>query len=571
MKIATDELHDAALDELTSEGQLLETTTIGRPWGAQAVFKNAPPNLGVYFGLLRQHSEQVFLVYREERYTFEQTWLQANALASALQNRGIKKGDRVVIAMRNYPEWVFSFIGIMLAGGVAVPLNAWWQGQELGEAIEDSGAAIAIVDEARHKRLADTNQALAQIVVRAGAVQDGATAYPDFLAKNEMPRPVDVGPDDDATIFYTSGSSSYPKGVVSTHRALTNAMFNFAAYGLAQQAVESSIASAEPSSEQAGILLSVPLFHVTGCHSIFMISVLVGRKVVMLDKWEPEAALRLIEAERITSFLGVPTMTRELAAHPKRHNYDLSSLREINAGGAPRPASHVERLQKQLPNAQPGMAYGLTETNATGAINNRQGYLARPASTGRAPKPLAELAILDDTGASLPDGSIGEIAVRAASIARGYWNRPADTAEAFMPSGWFKTGDLGFLEEGYLTIVDRKKDMILRGGENVACQEVEAAMQEDERVLEACVFGMPDDRLGESVCAVVFVENPLSFVVAAHLDFLATRLAVFKLPSAVHVAGEPLPRLGSGKVDKRSVKARVESKTLSSRQYQDSV
>jgi acyl-CoA synthetase (AMP-forming)/AMP-acid ligase II len=331
-------------------------------------------------------------------------------------------------------------------------------------------------------------------------------------------------------------------------------MFNFAAFGLAQQAVEKGVTGKEPSTEQAATLLSVPLFHVTGCHSIFMISVLAGRKMVILDKWDAEEALRLIEKERITTFMGVPTMSRELTEHPSRDKYDLSSLTEINAGGAARPASHVKRLLDQFPDIRPGMAYGLTETNGTGAINNRDGYKARPASTGRAPKPLAELAVFDDEGAALPDGAIGEIAVRAISIARGYWNRPDDTAKAFTKDGWFKTGDLGFLEDGYLTIVDRKKDMILRGGENIACQEVEAAMQSDAEVLEACVFGVPDERLGEAVSAVVYVAAPRVFDTNRHQDFLASRLAGFKRPSVIHVVEDPLPRLGSGKIDKLTIK-----------------
>jgi acyl-CoA synthetase (AMP-forming)/AMP-acid ligase II len=554
LTILTDQLHDAALAQITSEGQLLEVQPIKRPWGQQLAFKNAPPSLGGFFMFMLQHADKTFLVYREERYTFGETWSHANAVAAALQKQGVEKGDRVVIAMRNYPEWIFGFIGIVLAGGVAVPLNAWWQGQEIQDAIDDAGAMLALVDGERHQRLKSVNASVKQIVMRGAPADENAMAYADFIEVGAAPTPVEIGPDDDATIFYTSGSTSYPKGAVSTHRALTNVMFNFAAFGLAQQAVEKGVTGKEPSTEQAATLLSVPLFHVTGCHSIFMISVLAGRKMVILDKWDAEEALRLIEKERITTFMGVPTMSRELTEHPSRDKYDLSSLTEINAGGAARPASHVKRLLDQFPDIRPGMAYGLTETNGTGAINNRDGYKARPASTGRAPKPLAELAVFDDEGAALPDGAIGEIAVRAISIARGYWNRPDDTAKAFTKDGWFKTGDLGFLEDGYLTIVDRKKDMILRGGENIACQEVEAAMQSDAEVLEACVFGVPDERLGEAVSAVVYVAAPRVFDTNRHQDFLASRLAGFKRPSVIHVVEDPLPRLGSGKIDKLTIK-----------------
>ncbi|MEM8918452.1 MAG: class I adenylate-forming enzyme family protein [Pseudomonadota bacterium] len=555
--VLTDELHDAALEQLTSAGQLLEVHAIDRPWGEQLAFKNTPPNLGGFFMFMLQHAEKTFLVYREERYTFGEVWARANKIAAALHDHGVRKGDRVVIAMRNYPEWIFYFIGIVLIGGVAVPLNAWWKGGEIAGAIDDAGSKLAVVDAERHQRLSSVAAKIKQVVVRGSPIVDNAIADEDFVTgAATTPPPVQVTPDDDATIFYTSGSTSYPKGAVSTHRALTNAMFNFAAFGLAQQAVEKGVTGKEPSSRQPASLLSVPLFHVTGCHSIFMISVLIGRKVVILDKWDPEQALRLIEKERVTTFMGVPTMSRELTEHPNREDYDLSSLEEITAGGAARPAEQLKRLYDTHPNIRPGMAYGLTETNGTGAINNRDGYKVRPASTGRAPKPLAELAILDDAGERLPDGETGEIAVRAVTIARGYWNRPNDTTAAFTSEGWFKTGDLGILEADYLTIVDRKKDMILRGGENIACQEVEAAMLADASVLEACVFGVPDERLGEAVSAVVYVDPQGDFATDRHLEFLASRLAAFKLPKTIQTTSEPLPRLGSGKIDKLSIKRR---------------
>ncbi|MEL7454882.1 MAG: class I adenylate-forming enzyme family protein, partial [Pseudomonadota bacterium] len=328
-----------------------------------------------------------------------------------------------------------------------MPLNAWWQGGELWGAIQDAGANLAIVDQQRHERLKAAGAQIDQVLVRSTGASQTLIPYADFIGDNASSTQVDIGPEDDATIFYTSGSTSFPKGAVSTHRALTNAMFNFAAYGMAQQQVEKSVSGEEPSTEQQATLLTVPLFHITGCHSIFMISVLIGRKIVLLDKWDPEQALALIEKERVTTFMGVPTMSRELTEHPNRAQYDLSSLKEINAGGAARPADHVQRLYDKFPSIRPGMAYGLTETNGTGAINNRDGYKARPASTGRAPKPLAELAILNDDGTALPDGTVGEIAVRAISIARGYWNRPEETAAAFTEDGWFRTGDLGFLKD----------------------------------------------------------------------------------------------------------------------------
>ncbi len=558
----TDALHDAALAQITSTGQLLELKEITRPWGEQLAFKNAPENLGTYFALMLQHADKTFLVYREERYSFGEVWERSNTLAAALQTAGIQKGDRVVIAMRNYPEWIFAFIAISMIGGVVVPLNAWWQGSELAQAIDNARPKLAIVDKERHERLKAAGASIERIIVRSQSSVDPWLRYEELVGDTPLtPQPVDLAADEDATIFYTSGSTSQPKGAVSTHRALTNTMLNYAAFGLAQQEVEKTVSGDEITPSQPASLLSVPLFHVTGCHSIFMISVLIGRKVVLLDKWDPEQALALIEKEKVTTFMGVPTMSRELTEHPNRGQYDISSLKEINAGGAARPADHLQRLSDRYPEIRPGMAYGLTETNGTGAINSRDGYQARPASTGRAAGPLAELAIFGENGKPLADGEVGEIAIRAITLSRGYWNRPSETAAAYTPEGWFLTGDLGFLEEGYLTIVDRKKDMILRGGENVSCQEVEAAMLVDPSVLEACVFGVPEERLGEAVKAVVYVDPVGAFDLDRHRAMLKGSLAAFKRPTSVSITDTPLPRLGSGKVDKLAVKAQFHSAT----------
>ncbi|MEO0437720.1 MAG: class I adenylate-forming enzyme family protein [Pseudomonadota bacterium] len=558
MNIESDEHHDAALADLTAKGQLLEVISAQRPWGQQCEFKNAPPNLGAYFALMLQHAEKTFIVYQDERYTFQEVWERSNSLAGALQAVGIERGDRVAIAMRNYPEWVFAFIGTTIAGAIAVPLNAWWQGTELQEAIIDAGASLAMVDLQRHRRLEEVGATISQVVVRSAKAGISKIRYEDFANLGEAtPRPVSLDPDDDATIFYTSGSTSYPKGAVSSHRALSNAMLNFAAYGMAQQTVDAKRRDASASDSdpiQPATLLTVPLFHVTGCHSIFMISVLIGRKIVMLDKWDPEDALAMIERERVTSFMGVPTMSRELTEHKNVSSYDLSSLAEINAGGAARPEAHLRRLEERHPAIRAGMAYGLTETNGTGAINNRQGYSLRPASTGRALKPLAELAILDEQGNPQQEGELGEVAVRAVTLAKGYWNRPKDTEKAFLSNGWFRTGDIGHLDSGYLTIVDRKKDMILRGGENIACQEVEAAMLADQQVCEACVFSIPDDRLGEAVCATIFVADRKQFDEKRLRQSLQSSLAAFKHPQTIILSNGPLPRLGSGKIDKQTIK-----------------
>jgi acyl-CoA synthetase (AMP-forming)/AMP-acid ligase II len=275
-----------------------------------------------------------------------------------------------------------------------------------------------------------------------------------------------------------------------------------------------------------------------------------------MPKWDATEALRLIEKERVTYFVGVPTMSLELMNHPDRHKYDLSSLKDITAGGAPRPVSHVERLKAEFPDSQPALGYGLTETNATGCANFWSSYAAKPASTGRAQKPLVEVAILGADDSLLPADEVGEIGIRTAANIKCYWKNPDATAATLSANGYVRTGDVGYLDEdGYLFIVDRKKDIIIRGGENISAAEVEAECYACPSVAEAAVFGAPDERLGEVPVAVVHVKNGEQLREGELRAFLDGKLARFKIPERIIISAEPLPRLGTGKIDRRALKA----------------
>jgi acyl-CoA synthetase (AMP-forming)/AMP-acid ligase II len=296
---------------------------------------------------------------------------------------------------------------------------------------------------------------------------------------------------------------------------------------------------------------------VTGEVPLMLNSFVVGRGMVIMPKWDALEAMRLIEAEKITYFVGVPTMSLELMNHPERDRFDLSSLTDITAGGAPRPVSHVKRLQQDFPNAQPALGYGLTETNAVGCSNFWSNYADKPASTGRAQAPLVDVQILGDGDRHLAANERGEIGIRSAANIKCYWNNPRATAAAFTADGFFRTGDIGYLDEdGYLFIVDRKKDIIIRGGENIACAEVEAALYACPSITEACVFGAPDERLGEVPVAVVHVAEDETMDEAQLRAFLAPRLAAFKVPQQIHFSPETLPRLGTGKIDRVALKDR---------------
>ena len=557
MKSALDTALDAVIDQLTAPGGQLAVGEAKVREATLPVFTAAPANMRDYLAFFfATNSTKEFLVYRDERLTFAEVYAQAIRVAACLQHRhGIAKGDRVAVAMRNYPEWVTSFVAILHLGAIAVPMNAWWQPDELVYGLADSGTRLVIADEERARRLAGlTGTNLKLLTVRTSrAVADelGFERLEDSLAASP-PAPwflPEIGPEDDATIMYTSGSTGSPKGAVSTHRATVSGSMNYLVMGLAL--LQLSAAAGVAPAEQQIMLLNVPLFHITGSVPVLLVSIAIGRKMVIMHKWDAGEALRLIEHERATYFVGVPTMSLELMQHPDRAKYDLSSLVDIASGGAPRPAEHVERIAEAFPGKHPVQGYGLTETNGVGAGNIRDNYRAKPASTGRASRPLVELGVADDDGKWLGANAVGEICIRSAANCRGYWNKPEATAAAFDADGWFKSGDLGLLDDdGYLFIVDRKKDIIIRGGENISCQEVESAIYNHPAVAEASVFGLPDERLGEIVGAVVYPKPGAALEADALHELLSRELASFKVPSKIWLVDEPLPKLGSAKIDK---------------------
>ena len=542
-------------------------TAAGQPFALETVtlagvdfrsYSGMPANLGQYCALMRQHGDRCFTVCRDQRYSFAEAWARSAALAAALQQRfGVAPGDRVAIASRNNPEWMMAFIAIVSIGAVAVPMNAWWTTEELDYGFADSGSRVVIADPERLSRLAPiaTRHALAVIAVGDGSDTALETVGFDDLqrdfAGSDMPD-VAVAPDDDATIMYTSGSTGHPKGAVSTHRAVLAALWSWLLQGTVNKQLAGE--TVKPAHGPAG-LLTIPLFHCTASHSAFLLSLLIGRKLVIMHKWDVQEALRLIEAERITWFNGVPTMSSELQAAALTSSRDVSSLVEIFSGGAARPPDQVGKIAGTFQRSAPGIGYGLTETNALGAVNAGVAYVARPESTGRVVPAVTEFKIIDSAGHALPAGERGELCIKSTANARGYWNKPQATREAFV-DGWFHTGDVARLDaEGFLYIVDRIKDIIIRGGENISCIEVEAAIHRHPAVREAAVFGLPDERLGESVAAVVVLREGEELGVEALQRFLGEHLAAFKVPLRVWLQTEALPRIASGKIFKRQLKA----------------
>ena len=549
MKTELDRKFDETLAVMTGPGGRL---IIGQDELGRAIVTNFPPTLPSLFKTFCALNGQVeALVAGDERLTFADLDLWSDRLAKGLVTRGIAKGDRVGIAMRNCPSWVVGYMAALKAGAVATLLNGWWEADEMRHAIELSQPALILADAPRGKRIAEhcSDYATVGLPIELPLGEALAELLAGADESAELPA---VAPEDDATILFTSGSTGEAKGALSTHRAVTTGVYTYAT-GL--MVLKDILTSEGRPPGPPRTLLSVPLFHVTGEVPVLLNSFVIGRGLVVMPKWDAGEALRLIEREKITYFVGVPTMSLELMNHADRDKYDLSSLTDITGGGAPRPVSHVERLRKTFPSSQPALGYGLTETNAVGCANIWGNYAAKPASTGRPQAPFVELAILGEGDWHLPPNERGEIGIRTAANIKCYWRNEAATAAAFTTDGFLRTGDIGYLDEdGYLFIVDRKKDIIIRGGENISAAEVEAALYAHNDVSEAAVFAAPDERLGEVPMAVVHIRPGSNLDEEGMRTFLQGKLAAFKIPAQMIFSPEPLPRLGTGKIDRVELK-----------------
>ncbi len=563
---------------LTQPGSPLEMEEVVIRGVKTRVWKNAPPTIRHLLEIGRAHGNKEFLVYENDRATFETFTRAALAIADELTKQGVKKGDRVALIMRNLPEWPAIFFGAEIIGAIVTPLNAWWTGPELEYGLVDSGTKIAFADAERLERISEhlincpdlkrvyvsrySDDLPNPIVCR---LEDVIGSVNDWGKLPDRPMPtVDLQPDDDATILYTSGTTGKPKGALGTHR---NMLSNIMA--AASSAARNFLRRGEmppmpdPNAPQRVSLLSVPFFHATGCFAIMGPTVFAGGKIVMMRKWEPEQAMQLIEREKVNLAGGVPTIAWQLIEHPARKKYDLSSLDQVSYGGAPSAPELVRKIVEVFPKSLPGNGWGMTETSATCTTHSGEDYEHRPQSCGPA-VPVCDIKIMSlDGERELPHGEVGELWARGPNIVKGYWNKPEATANTFV-DGWVKTGDLARIdEEGFCFIIDRAKDMLIRGGENIYCAEVEAVLYEHPAVADCAVIGVPHEVLGEEVGAVI-VPRPGAKVDEAEIRaFTGGRIAAFKVPVHLWFRDEPLPRNPGGKILKRRL--REELLTLPSR------
>ena len=549
-----------AVAMVTAPGAFLELTTIDHGGQTLKAYKHAPVSMRDLWMMGQGYGDQEYIVYGDERWTFAEAGQLVANFATWLQTQGIGSGDRVAIALRNYPEWIFAYWGVIAVGGVVVGMNAWWVADEMAYALSDSEPKLLVADDQRlatFAEIAGDFSDLTVVAVREPSPPVAAVQWAQTVSEpGEFPMPA-IDTNDDACIFYTSGTTGRPKGAQLTHRGCVHNIMNVAAmgqiFGTTQALGRGEHLDAPVSAPPATSLVATPLFHVTANNCVMHGATVSGGKLVLMYKWDTEEALRLIEREQVNTLSAVPMMTRELLAHPNFADYDTSSLASLGGGGAAMHPDLPGKVIESTQRAKPAQGYGMTEVCGISTYTAGDLFLARPESCGPL-VPTLEGKVINEAGETLPVGEAGELLVKGAPVIKGYLNRPEATAETIV-DGWLHTGDIGYFDEdGFLYLVDRAKDMILRGGENIYCAEVEGALYTHPAVLETVAFAVPDDRLGEEVGVAVHLKPDAMLDAPGLREHMASRLAAFKVPRYVWFLSEPLPRNANGKFLKRELK-----------------
>ncbi|WP_062270582.1 class I adenylate-forming enzyme family protein [Endozoicomonas arenosclerae] len=520
-------------------------------------FKNAPATLTEIYEASTAFGDAPFLVYQDETYSFKEVFELSQKLSASLVQQGVKKGDRVAIAMRNCPEWVIAFIAATSAGAIAVALNSWGEADELEYGLSDSGASLVFVDGRRLELLSDK---LDDLGVKAVAVRvDGelpanTQSWQQVVESGASAPSVQISSEDPAFIMYTSGTTGRPKGALTSHRAAGQAIMcgSMAGMVVASQhpkTVERLMARGKPTA----IMLSLPLFHGSGLITVIFNALRGGTKVVMQAKWDPEDALKLIEKEGVGTLSGAAKMIWDLLEHPEFDKYDTSSIFSMTGVGAAQPETLVKDILNTFPDNFLGTGYGMTESNMFATLNTGPAYQENKDSVGL-PYPVTDIKVVDDQGKELPVGEVGEICIKGPTLVDGYWGKKEAT-EGTIIDGWLHGGDIGYLgENGLVYVCDRKKDMVIRGGENIYCVEVEAVINAHTDVDECAVFGVPHERWGEELAVTLKLKGNSELSEEDLKEHVSRHLAKFKVPAYVHIASESLPRNAMQKILKHEVR-----------------
>jgi acyl-CoA synthetase (AMP-forming)/AMP-acid ligase II len=547
--------------EMTAPGQMFEITDVEVNSQTLKGWAMAPGSLRDIWMMSAGHGQADYLVYQDERWTYEQAHDEVARIAAWLLANGIGQHDRVAINMRNYPEWMLAYWAVISIGAVAVGMNAWWVAEEMSYGLTDSAPKALICDRERLERfipLRDSFPDMKVITVRVDDVPAWAVPWSSVLAAEPALPEVTIDPEDDACIFYTSGTTGTPKGAQLTHRGCVANVFSLMFINIAQATAAAKAKGKTPVDPMAGggpqmaSIVATPLFHVTANNCLAQTVTVAGGKLVHMYKWDAGEALRIIEEEKITMFTGVPVMSREIIAHPDFAHRDTSTLTTLGGGGAAVQPDLMEKIEKTGGGARASQGYGMTETCGIISASAADYFVDKPNSAGIL-VPVFESKCIDEGGNTLSVGETGEVCVRGTQVIKGYLNRPEATVETIV-DGWLHTGDIGYFDEdNFVYLVDRAKDMVLRGGENIYSSEVEAAIFKHDAVAECAVFSVPDDRLGEEVGAAILLNQDSELSAEELRAFCKTHLAAYKIPRYIWIVDTPLPRNASGKFVKREL------------------
>lgn len=544
----------AAWEELTAPGGPFETVPVTVCGRSLQAYRHAPDHLGAVWQSTMAFSKRDYIVFEDERITYDQAHATCARIQGWLRARGIQAGDRVAIAMRNLPEWMLIYWSCTSMGVVIVALNSWWSGPELAAALKHAEPKILFADVDRLNRLgfgADLLPGTVAVAVRAGDNRLSGCVDWDEVTRGPAESMIyDADSEAAACILYTSGTSGSAKGAVLSHRGCTNNIMNVLFAGRVQALAAKRAASIDDGAaipqDPPVVLLTTPLFHVTANNCAAQIATILGGRIVLMPRWDAANALKLVESERVTTMSGVPTMSRELISHPDFVGRDTSSLTALAGGGAPLQPDILERIERRGGDISVSSGYGMTEASGVIASNGGAFLKLKPHSCGPL-LPTYKARFVGDNGGDVPHSAAGELWLQGVTVITEYFRQQAATEEA-VADGWLRTGDIARLDvDGFLHIVDRKKEMILRGGENVYCVEVEAMLSLHPDVLECCAFAVANERLGETVGAAVLLRDGAATTVEDILVHCREGLAGYKVPEHLWLLSEPIPRNASGK------------------------
>ncbi len=548
---------DAIRSGLSAPGQPFEMEQRRVKGADMLVYKSLPPNLSHMIVQAQMFGDRTYIVSGERRWTYAEFLPLAAGFAEVLRERfGAAPGVHIAIAMRNSPEWILGYFATILSGATAVLINSRGTPDDMSNALKDTDCAVLLADQRRTEAL---RERFGGAILTAGSSGGFFDAAGKAIEIAPAPvEPTDAQWEDPAIIMFTSGTTGRAKGAVLDHVGVATFLIGLRHNGMCHLTRAARRLGMEPMALAAAAppystIATFPFFHMSGATSMVLGAAAIGGKIVMIDRWNPATALKLIEQERLSILQGPPSLFWDVLACPDFATTDTSSITSVFSGGQSLATNLGQAMLKGFPGAMGGGGFGMTETNGPVCTATGDEYLANPRAAGRV-VPGTEVRVVDDAGRDLPLGQAGEIWVRSPLVMKGYWNNP-EANEAAFHDGWFRTGDVGFLDaDRFITIVDRKKDVVISKGENIYSAEIERAFQQVPGMMEVAAFGVPDPRLGERLVVAIVPHAGQTLDATDLMDFARANLADYKVPTEILVRPEPFVRNALGKIDKVSLR-----------------